>query len=560
MKFAEVRLSCQLLLEQGHVDRAIMLLERTLPTIRTEDEWKQALELVERIPEPQRFESVETASVYARLLVKNLRFEDILEFGTQVVVRHGMAQSAPIQLECAGALIDTHRYLETRQVLENILPYLDGNLLGTAFSRLGLALFNIGEPWQEAFQRARTLLSGEELGRALLNEGYCFAESRRSVEARHVWLEALPLFKSNPRMLAWLRYNLGISALRDLDPEAERHFLEADRLTHKPQASALRAATLNGLGGARRAVGEWSRAEHAYREGLLAARDTHDRKESYLGLVRTLRLAGRHVEALETLELAFQDQSLELGALRVAQAMALLALNQPDRARESLGRVGTLVSESDRWLERIARAELARQDGRLDDAVQVLDGLPLTTLHAREEAGAFPLLFQLLQSAGRPVPEPLQYAKGTTVRVTALGMLHVTVNNRAVPIAPTGRVGELLVFLLEQGGEASLEVIGDAFYAGPTGRLEPKRVRQAVWKLVNGLRDALGWAGSVLSLRGAYQLDPNATWDYDMREVRERGGGVSGEFLKGVYTDWALEVNRELERLGAGQGLPDHLN
>jgi hypothetical protein len=47
-------------------------------------------------------------------------------------------------------------------------------------------------------------------------------------------------------------------------------------------------------------------------------------------------------------------------------------------------------------------------------------------------------------------------------------------------------------------------------------------------------------------LRGAYQLDPNATWQYDMQEARA-SRSFQGEFLKGVYSDWALEVGRSLE-------------
>ncbi len=440
------------------------------------------------------------------------------------------------------------RYPEARRAIDGVILHLHGEKLGIAFRLLGFVLFNLREPWHEAFAHARALLSGEELGRALLNEGYCLSESRKSIEARNVWLEALPLYRSDPRMLAWLRYNLGISALRDLDPEAERHFLEADRLTRKPQAAVLRAATLNGLGGSRRAIGEWARAEHTYRAGLEVARDAHDRKQSYLGLARTLRLAGRHIEALETLEFALQDDTLEKGALRVSHAMVFLALGQPERARDSLGRVGALVSESDKWLERIARAELARQDGRLDEAVGLLEGLAVASLHAREETGAFGALFGLLENAGQPVPARLEYATRTVVSVKASGVLEVCVNDRAVPIAPTGRAGELLVFLLEAGGVASLEVIGDAMYAGSFGPPEPVRVRQAVWKLVNKLRDALGWEGSVRALRGAYRLDADATWEYDIARARA-DGFFEGSFLEGVYSDWALEVARSLEMM-----------
>jgi hypothetical protein len=55
----------------------------------------------------------------------------------------------------------------------------------------------------------------------------------------------------------------------------------------------------------------------------------------------------------------------------------------------------------------------------------------------------------------------------------------------------------------------------------------------------------LGWQSSVMALRGAYQLDPNAIWQYDMIEARAKRN-FQGEFLKGVYSDWVLELGRTL--------------
>ena len=551
MKFSEACITCDLLLEQGQFDRVFWLLGLVLPSVQTDAQWQGLLERLERVPEAQRLEGLEAALVCVRVLKRNRRLDEVLAFGAQVLARFGAVRAASVQLECAGALIELQRHAQAQQVLESVMPHLQTEDLGMACSRLGLTQFHLGLPWQASFVRARELLSGHLLARALTDQGYCLAQSGQGAEARNVWLEALPLFGTDSRMLAWVRYNLGISALRDLDPEAERHFLEADRLTHRPQAMGLRAASLNGLGATRRMLGEWGRAVFMYRAALEVAADAHDRRESYFGLSRTLRLAGRCGEALEVLEFALKEPSLQPNSLHLAHAMVFLQLEQPQRARAALERVGTLVSESDRWLERIARAELARQEGREDLAVSTLDGLPIASLHALEETGVFPLLFGLVKRAGNPVPVPLEYVKGMSVRVRALGVLQVSVNARPVSIAPTGRIGELLVFLLEQGGAASLESIGDALYAGVAGRLEPKRVRQSVWKLVNGLRVALGWRESVLALRGVYQLDPQITWLYDVRQAREQGQ-LEREFLKGIYSDWALEVGRQLEAM-----LPD---
>jgi hypothetical protein len=63
-------------------------------------------------------------------------------------------------------------------------------------------------------------------------------------------------------------------------------------------------------------------------------------------------------------------------------------------------------------------------------------------------------------------------------------------------------------------------------------------------------------------LRAAYQLDPNVTWQYDVREARAHGthGAVQGDFLEGVYSDWALEVGHELEALNSPNGRNLELN
>ena len=335
--------------------------------------------------------------------------------------------------------------------------------------------------------------------------------------------------------------------MRDMNPEAERHFLEGLRLCKNPQATSLRAAMLNGLGSMRRSLGEWLRAESSYLEALKLVRDSHDRKEAHFGLARTLRLSGRAGEALETLEFALQDPTLEHHLFYISRAMTFLALGQNTAAREALTKVGKLVSVSDQWLFKIAQAELLRRDGNLENAVELLEGLPVETLHAREEARCFPELMQLLYAANKPFPKPLEYVKGITVRVVAQGVLGVRINDRPVNLAPTSRAGELLVYLLEQNGSASIDMISDAMFTH-LGIDDRKKARGAIWNLVKTLREALGWQNSVMALRGAYQLDPNATWQYDMTDARAKRS-FQGEFLKGVYSDWALEIGRELAEM-----------
>lgn len=543
LRFSDIANLCEQLLDQGRDGQVIELLERANLGYEDREEWAITRQLLNRIsPE---FRSAKAAYLYAKALRILRDYDALTDWRNYIDSTQNVISSALVQLEVSAGLNRRQQYSEAKALLESILPYLSGEALGIAWARLGFALFNLNQPWEIAFQKAQPLLKGEELGRALLNYGYCLAVSERRAEAHQIYQEALALFTHNPYFSAWIRYNLGTLALSDLDLEAERHFLKALELTRNPKAEGLRAAIYIGLGRFRRSLGEWHRAEFSYRKALESAVENYDKLEAYRGLTRTFQLSGLLSDALEILELALQDSKIEHQGLYLAQALIYLKQGQAKQAKTSLTKAGTAVGESDNLLFRIAGAELARLEDRLDEAVQLLEGLPLHTLYAREEVRQWPKLFALLEASGREIPRPLEYVQGTTVRVQALGVLQVSVNGRLVELIPTGRVGELLVFLLEQGGAASLEAIGDALY--PDLTQAPKR-RKAVWKLVNGLRQALGWEDSVLALRGAYQLDPQATWLYDVAEARVKRE-ARAEFLAGVYSEWAIEVGRELQDL-----------
>jgi tetratricopeptide (TPR) repeat protein len=556
VKFSDALISSELLLEQNEFEKIPRVLALALSRSQDQATWQTTQALLKRIPYHVRVESLEVAFLYARALMFNDELQTLLEFNQETLVYHGIAKSARIQLECAKSHLVLRECKEARNLLEDILPHLQGELLGIAWGKLGFALFHLGEPWQDAFQQAIQNLTGVELGYVLFNQGSLLDLSNQGVDARAVWLKALVLLKSDIKMLALTRYNLGISALRDFDVEAERHFLEAQQLCKNSKNIAVRASVLNGLAASRRMLGEWSRAETSYREAIRISQDSYARNTAYFGLARTLRLAGRPNEALETLEFALQDPTLNHDQIQISRAMTFLALGQNTAARDALTKVGTLVSVSDQWLFKIAQAELLRRDGNLENAVELLEGLPVETLHAREEARCFPELVQLLYAANKPFPKPLEYTQGITVRVVAQGLLSVRINDRSVNIAPTGRVAELLVFLLEQGGGASLEMIIDALYPDKVGQAN---ARQAIWQLVKMLRKSLGWDGSVRSLRAAYQLDTEVIWEYDVAEARAQGS-FKGEFLAGVYSDWVFEVGRQLEMLSGIQSRSFELN
>ncbi len=549
MKFDDALNSCESLLREKQFDQIARLLESVFERISTTDEAKKLLDMLERIPTEKRIILSSVREIYAKTLVLNAHHNVLNDFISQVIERCGVSNAHLIQIQYAISLQQQGFYAQAKKILEiTILHLTDHNSLGLAWGRLGWSLFELGEPWIQAFKIAKKFLKGIQLGLVLINEGHCFSYSDQNAQARVVWLEALPIFRSRPSTLALIRYNLGISTLRDLEPEAEHHFLEGVRLTKNPKAASMQAAILNGLGASRRVLGEWHRAEFSYRQALQIASDLSDREESHLGLARTLRLSGRPTEALETLELALHIYDTETPIVNVARSMAFLALNDTKHAKIALERVGTLVSVSDQWLYRVASAELARREGRLTDAVDLLEGMPVQTLHMREEVRMFPKLFELLSLAEKPVPVPLEYIPKTIVRVLAQGVLRVFINDRKLELAPTGRPAELLVFLLEQGGMASLERIMDAFFPDATSSADQNRARKAIWKFSDQLRHALGWQNAVQALRGAYMLDQDAIWQYDITEARA-AGVFQGEFFKGVYSSWAIETAQSLEGL-----------
>jgi tetratricopeptide (TPR) repeat protein len=547
------------LIARGHFEDAIQEISTNVSRIRFWEEWISVFDLLETVPEKIRASSPTIAVLYAKALAQNHKIDALLDFTSHLINRFDRETNAEILLVRSAGFFVKNDYVNTLDILENALPFLTGQSRGQAFGRLGLTLFQLEKPWEFAFAEAKNFLKGRNLGMMYLNFGYCLGQSQRQVESRAMLTQALSFIKSDPYSLAWIRYNLGTSCIGDLEiVEAERHFLEGERLSINPKSFSMRSSILSGLANVRKARGEWSRAEFTYREAFRTATDSFDRVFALIGLTRTFLLSNRFSEANETLELELHPEDATDPNIQIVRALVFLHLNDAVRAKRALESISVPVVGTYQWLERIARAELARRDGLLDAAVALLEGLPVQTLHAREEVRLWPELFALLQAAGKPVPLPLEYVGRMLVRVTATGILRVTVNDRSVPIPPVGRAGELLVFLLEQGGGASLEAIREALFPEALDPAAVRRASKTVWFHSENLRKAFGWTGSVQALGGAYQLDPDVTWQYDVAEARERGA-FRGEFLKGVYSEWALEVGRELEML-TGRDFSSHLN
>jgi tetratricopeptide (TPR) repeat protein len=387
------------------------------------------------------------------------------------------------------------------------------------------------------------VLNGRALGLALNEEGTYRLQTGDFMAAQRLYGEALPLLRHDPYYHAWVKYNLGIAGLHQLKPEAEQHFLEMQQLVQRSDAKGLQGRAWTGLAAFRRGQGEWARAEAAYRCALRLSTEADDLVQAWRGLGHTHRLAGRFDAALEAFYSARQISAVLSQAVLVDLAALHVQCGDLSAARASLNAVSgelTLQNRERRW---IVEAELERRAGCADAALERLRGVQMHTLWVREERGCFPALFALLESMGVATPAPLPRNVQTAIEVKALGTLLVTVNARRVPIKATSKIGQLLVRLLEMGGQDSLEGLIEALYPqAAADRPSQRKAAQALSALVKELRVALGWADSVQSSGGAYVLDPNARWLYDAQAA-----APDGRFLEGHYSDWVQEKRQRLE-------------
>ncbi len=524
-----------LISEQRYEDAAMKVLDFILH-IQSQDQWKPLLDCLQLIPEDVRLSNAQVAAAYSNVLMGNRMVLELLQFTDEVANLFDLATNARILVDRAFALYLQDRNDEVQQAIFIALPHLQEHLRGVAFRRLGLTQFELGHDWQVSFKQALELQSGRSYGLTLIDYASRLADDGQLKQAQFLNTQALTYFPHDYFHLAWLRFNLGRNALRMQDPEAEQHFLIGEYLTRKPQAKGLRSAILRGLAAFRRSKGEFSRAEFMLRQAIDCAIDPDDDLIARQGLARTLRLSGQASAALEVIEAANHKHGAVPDSL-VIRAITYLALNRNSEAHQDLKFATPLVEASSQHLAIIVSAELERRAGNNHTARELLQKIPLETLQTKEESRAFPSLFALLETK-----QPrLKYISQTKVEVNALGVLQVKVNNRNVPITPTSRVGELLVFMLEQGGTASLEVLTDALFPEAFSDLEKDKARKAIWKLTRDLRQALGWQNAISALRGAYQLDRQAKWVYDAQDRNAKANG----FLSGIYSNWVLETARE---------------
>ncbi len=541
----EVIESVGMLAQEGRLDAALRTMGLAVRDARDFQEHEELLVALERVPEQLRSQDAAWAVLTARLLCNARRPQALLAFTTDSI----RFKSGDSPLLCAyhgWALVQTGFYADGLEFALTALLGLPDADAGFAWRVKAEALACLDRNgWREAFEMALERLTGRALGTCLVAFGHHLDSAGDAMMARRVWHEALGFMPKDAYYMAWLHYELGRSYVREFHGAAESHMLESQAWARKARAGAFASRAALGLGLVRRVLGEWSRAEASYTEAIKLATESFDRQQALRGLGHTLRLAGQANRALEPLLDAARRGPSETGTSWVfADVAAAHAQLQDDTsAADALNRTGDLQGED---LERakIVRAELARRNRNADAAIDALRGVRFDTLWAREERACFPKVFALGELMGLGLPEPLPRLDGLRVEVNALGVLRVRVNGRDVPIRPISRVGEVLVLLLERGRTETVERLLEALYPNLTPS-DRRTKAQALSALIRELRDALGWERSVVALGGAYRLDPDASWEYDVDRARERGQKPRG-FLEGIYTDWVRQTERDL--------------
>ncbi|WP_235910612.1 tetratricopeptide repeat protein [Deinococcus kurensis] len=444
----------------------------------------------------------------------------------------------------AWALTQQEDFTGALQAAETALRDRDGltnRELGLALRMKGFALnrLDLSSDWEDAFQKALDVSEGWTRGMVLLDLGGLRSRAGNEPGAILAYTDALELVVSTGHR-AMLLNNMGVVCLRvGRFEEAEKYFMQVAGLK-----STYRSRALSGQAATRRALGEWARAESLYQQAARASGDDDDLRQALRGLGYTQRLAGRHMQALETLRRAAttaqSDRDCGQSWVNVDVAATLVSLDVLDvqAVEDHLARTGPLDSEEAQRAV-IVRAELARRTGQPEQAAALLGMLSRSALWTREEAHAFRQLFSLLSPEQRP--ESLTRPQQTRVHLRALGVPGVQVNGRRIRLGHL-ELATLAALMLAAGDLTTDELIEVIRDGKPRGA---RTAAQRVSRVVRQLRDALGWDESVLSLGGAYQLDPTIDWTSDVQTALTAGQPILG-FLSGVPLPWVTEEEQHL--------------
>ncbi|GIW24907.1 tetratricopeptide repeat protein [Meiothermus sp.] len=526
----EVWLSLEGLLLHQHIEAATKLLQEGFEACQT---YSQIQQFVQHLQHFRPYLGLHPGleRVYVQALCRARQPEGILEWFEQ------REPDPALRVYLAWALVRQQQYEAALQLLETAQPHTDLDH-SIYFRSKGEALFWLNRPeWPQVLEQARPYLRGAALGRMLLDKGWFFDHQGQKGAARSSWAEALAYLENDPYYLAWAHNSLGLVLLHQDPPKAEHHLLEALRISKKEAARAFHAQALSSLALLRRSLGEWERALHLYQQALKAASEPDDKQRALWGLGHTLRLMGRVEEALAKL-LQAQEINPQVAWLEADLAAARLMLGETESAAHTLPRLQAYwqagqLGERGQVVLRVLEAELLRREGHIPQALAVLKNLSQQDYWIREELGCFPELARMVGL------EPQQQA--FRVEVKPFGKLEVRVNGRRVPLPAVSKAGELLVFLLVNGRQASTELLLDRLAS------RGKNPRKALWQNIEKLRQTLGWQQSVQNQGGVYTLDPRAEWlcDLEVKHSPFPADDPAHTFMPGYYSDWIEEWRQQ---------------
>ena len=521
----------------------LLTLQQTIQASSSYQELQDLAGLIGAIPQPWWQQSVTWARLGARILcqagnpqalsnfLQPLKMPELEVYQVWVLQQNNQVSLALVQ---------------AKTIFESDLPEFERGLYWRIQANVLFESHQSG--WLEAFSNARRYLSGLSLGRALIDEGHCLEMQNEHLEARVCWEQALALLEHDPWHAVRLHYNLGLSCARDRSAEAEQHFLHLERLTNRAEVQDFKSRAWAGLGLARRALGEYDRAVFAYEQAILFGGTKDDQRQAHRGLGHTWRLKKQFSSALKEFEKA-RLSSPEATWLYVDSAATHLQRGDLRQTKVALSKTGELHGER---LERatIIQAEIARLEGDASAAILGLKQIKMQSLWAREEAMCFPELFALGKIMKLELPKPIATPK-TRVDVHVLGAMQVLVNGRRVPIKPTSRVAEVLALLLYHNKHMALDQMLEALYKST--QATRNKDRKTLWVIVKQLRICLGWQESVLSLGSAYALCEQTEWVIHPNNLTRVS--TAQRYLDGIHSDWALEVNQELQDTGVAREL-----
>jgi tetratricopeptide (TPR) repeat protein len=527
------------LAEVSRWDLALEMLELGLNMVHGQHEWMIWYRALEVLPEAVLLGSVRYCRSKARVL-RGCREAKLQLAFTSLALEHH-SNDLGLQVEQAWALNILKEPRLAYHQLEALIPDCETTYLGLAWRVFAGCEHALGLDARASFERARVFLSGRDLGLCFLEQASTLGDGS---DTRALYAQASALLTRDAFHLAWLNHNWGMYELRveGLAGEAETRLLESVRLARTATATSFLPRALCGLGAFYRFKRELERADSAYREALRFAKEDDDREQSLWGLAQTLRLNNQAGKALESLERALLIRGSDW--LQPSLAAALIGMNALEEARDHLRGHWTGIT-LDR--ARIAQAELDRLDQQHVLVLQGLLAIDWKSPALLEELFSYPKLLALAIALELPVQSPPPVT-ATRVLVKNLGPLEVFVNDRKIALHPTGRVAEVLGYLIEHDHAATCRELALALWSD----LDPadvQRKAKTINEHVRALRRALGWQGSVRSDGITYSLDPNAIWTHDAATLKNQARLRYQQYLSGIHSNWAVEAEQDLNAL-----------